>query len=314
MKKRNVMSTTVLATALTAIVGGSAGIANATEPCGDFGECKVLTEINAEDGDIGLHFLMDGHNLIYGALYNPKHRKIFNYFPRREMRLQTSTELFQESAEELCDESLKEEDDDLVVTLEEFIDRFDAGEYHVFGITSDWEWQHGVTTMDYRLPAKPAELEIEFDENDEGELEADISWEPGDDLGECADYDELADMVAEGLLPQHPEDVEVASWEVVLEVDVEDGDPLGAMQYVVRIPGDLEEYETEVPDDFLEVLPDNTPAKIEVGAIGVGDNATFAEEDEICINDTDPEGTYDEDEDAVLNGCGFEVEEEEEDD
>ncbi|MDH3440997.1 MAG: hypothetical protein OEM63_09610, partial [Gammaproteobacteria bacterium] len=60
--------------------------------------------------------------------------------------------------------------------------------------------------------------------------------------------------------------------------------------------------------------PEDTPAKVEVGAIGPDDNATFAEEGDICLNDTDPEGIYDEDEDALLNGCGFEVEEEEPDD
>jgi len=27
----------------------------ATEPCEDFGECKVLIEINSTDGDIGFH-------------------------------------------------------------------------------------------------------------------------------------------------------------------------------------------------------------------------------------------------------------------
>ena len=52
---------------------------------------------------------------------------------------------------------------------------------------------------------------------------------------------------------------------------------------------------------------------IEVGAIGVDDNATFTEEDEFCVNDTDPDGTYDEEEDAVLNGCGFEVDDEDDD-
>jgi len=311
MKKRNITSTTVLAAAMTALVGGSAGIANATEPCGDFGECKVLIEINAEDGDIGLHFLMDGDLLIYGALFNPKHRKIFAYYPRRELRRQTSTELFQESAEHLCDPSLVEEEDDIVVTLEEFIDRFKAGPYHVWGINSDWEGQHGVTSMTYHLPAKPAELEwvVEPPDDGEDEVEFEIVWEEGDDLGECADYDELAAMVAAGVLPQHPEDVTVAAWEVVLEVDVEDGDPLGAMQYVVRIPGTAEELEVEVPDDFLETLPPNTPAKIEVGAIGEGDNATFAEEGDICLNDTDP----DDENGNGLNGCEEDEMDEEED-
>lgn len=55
-----------------------------------------------------------------------------------------------------------------------------------------------------RWPAAPAD--VDFD----GSI---ISWEAGDDLGECADNMELAELVMHGLLPQHPEDVTVAAWE-----------------------------------------------------------------------------------------------------
>ena len=44
MKISKVLSSTALAAVLTAMVGGNAGIANATEPCDDFGECKVDTK------------------------------------------------------------------------------------------------------------------------------------------------------------------------------------------------------------------------------------------------------------------------------
>ncbi len=40
-----------------------------------------------------------------------------------------------------------------------------------------------------------------------------------------------------------------------------------------------------VPADYLASLPDDTPAKIEVGAIGTTDNATFSEEGGFCINE-----------------------------
>ena len=321
MKKTNTIRKTVLATAVTALVGGAATIVNATEPCGDFGECKALVEINAEDGDIGFHFLMDGDALIYGAVFNPRHRKIFTYYPRRELRRQTSTELFQESAEPPCSAAVAEDGDD-VVTLRQFTRRWKTGTYYFFGINSDWEPQWGTTELTFDLPAAPAELEWEVEEDEPGEFEGEISWEPGDDLGECSD--ELEDLIDEGVVAD-PYGVDVAIWEVVLEVDVdveeeEDEDLLAAAnaKYVVRIPGNTEtedgRLEVEVPDDFLETLPEDTPAKVEVGAIGPDDNATFAEEGDICLNDTDPEGIYDEDEDALLNGCGFEVEEEEPDD
>ncbi len=296
------LATSALGMAIAGLVG-SAGIAGATEPCGDFGECKVLVEINSSDGDIGFHFLMDGDDLRAAVLFNPDHRKIFSYHTRRELREQFLTETFAESAEPLCFDPTTDDDDENdeedFVTLEEFLDRWDAGLYRFFGIGADWELSFGASPLTFELPAAPAELEWTVEPGDEpGEFEYEISWEPGDDLGECADYDQLADLVANGDLPQHPEDVDVVAWEVVLEPDVDDGDPLGSMKYVVRIPGDADELEIEVPDDYLEALgEDNIPAKIEVGAIGADDNATFTEADEICLNEVGEDG------------CGFDEEE-----
>ena len=300
-----VKTTTVLASAIAALLCGTA---SATEPCGDFGECKVLVEINSSDGDVGFHFLMDGSDLRYGALFNPKFRKIYSYGARRELAQQFVTETFNESAEPLCWYPEPEDDEygEPVVTLEEFIDRWMDGTYYFFGIGDDWEKSFGQSELTFNLPAAPADVEWET-EMDGDDIEGEISWEAGSDLGECADEDDIAELVADGVLPMDPADVPVVAWEVVLEPDVEDGDPLGGMKYVVRIPGNADEFEVEVPDDYLETLPENTPAKVEVGAIGEDDNATFTETDEICLNDTDPLGTYDEDEDAVLNGCGFEV-------
>lgn len=311
MKKIGITSTTVLAAAIAALIGGAA---NATEPCNDFGECKVLVEINSSDGDVGFHFLMDGSDLRYGALFNPKHRKIYSYGARRELARQFVTETFNESAEPLCwhPEPGDDEYGEDVVTLEEFIDRWTDGTYKFFGIGDDWEISFGESELSFNLPAAPAELEWETEEDD-GDIEGEISWEAGSDLGECADDDDIIELLRDGVLPMDPAAVLVARWEVVLEPDVEDGDILGSMKYVVSIPGDAEEFEVEVPDDYLETLPEDTPAKIEVGAIGDDDNATFSEVDEICLNDSDPEGTWDDDEEAVLNGCGFEVGEEEDD-
>lgn len=311
MNRKNILATTALATAIGLLVGGSA---TATEPCGDFGECKVLVEINSSDGDIGFHFLMDGDDLRRAVLFNPDHRKIFSYKTRRELGEQYLTETFAESAEPLCFDPTTDDDpdndDEDFVTLTEFLDRWEAGTYKFFGIGDDWELSYGASELTFNLPAAPADVDLEF-EIEDGELEADVTWIPGDDLGECSDGIEL--------LPTAPEEVPVAAWEVVVEPDLEDGDPNGQMVYSVRIPGDAYDeideddnrvFDVEVPDDYLETLPANTPVKVEVGAIGIDDNATFTEEDEFCVNDTDPE---DADEDG-LNGCGFEVEDDEEED
>lgn len=287
MNEQRARIATMLAAGIAALTAAGA---NATEPCGDFGECKVLIEINASDGDIGFHFLADGDDLISASLFNPYHDRIFTYRVRRELRRQFLTETFAESAEPLCFDPATdddpENDDEDFVTLAEFLERWHAGTYRFFGIGEDWELSFGETELTFDLPAAPTDLEYAV-EKDGGETEAEISWAPGDDLGECSDGIEL--------LPMDPADVPVKAWEVVLEPDV-DGD-LGQMKYVVRIPGDAEELEVEVPDDYLETLPDNTPVKIEVGAIGFDDNATFTEEDEICVNETEE------------NGCGFDEEE-----
>ncbi len=293
MNLQSFMSNRLLALAPAVIFSASLTTANATEPCEDLGECKVLIEMNATDGDIGFHFLMDGDDLVAAKIFNPDHLMIFRYRTRRELREQFLTETFAESAEPLCWDSPDAEEDDEIVTLEEFLGRWTPGTYHFHGIGEDGELTEGHSELTFDLPAAPKNVEFEG-ELDDGEMEFKISWEPGDDLGNCANFDELVDLVADGTLPTHPKDVEVAAWEVVLEPDVEDGNPLGSMVFVVRIPGDAEELEIEVPNNYLKALPDDTLAKVEVGAIGVGDNATFTEIFDICLNED--EGCDEEDE------------------
>jgi hypothetical protein len=98
---------------------------------------------------------------------------------------------------------------------------------------------------------------------------------------------ELDGLVADGALPVHPEDVPVAAWEVVLEPDVEDGDPLGNLVFSIRVPGDIATKAVTVPADYLAALPDDTPVKVEVGAIGLDDNATFTEVGDLCVNEVE---------------------------
>ena len=94
-----------------------------------------------------------------------------------------------------------------------------------------------------------------------------------------------------GDLPVHPAAVLVDAWEVVFEPDVDDGDPTGALKFTVRVP--LAQTSVTVPVDYLASLPADTLAKIEVGAIGGGDNATFTEIFDICVNED--EGCEEED-------------------
>ena len=252
--------------------------ASATEPCGDFGECKALVEINATDGDIGFHFLMDGDDLSAGRIDDPTGAKVFEDQAKGPLKEQKLTETFAESAEPLCWEDPEADPDEEIVTLEEFLARWVPGTYLFSGMADGGEKSAGETELTHALPAAPAD--VDFD----GGV---ISWAAGDDLGNCGSFTELTALVAAGVLPVHPEEVPVAAWEIVLEPDVEDGDPTGELVFSVRVPGDIAVHQVTVPADYLASLPDDTPVKVEVGAIGVDDNATFTEVDGFCVNEVE---------------------------
>jgi len=278
MQQKKSMIGIVSAAAIVALcLGVGTSVVTATEPCGDFGECKALIEINAKDGDIGFHFLMDGDDLNKASIVDPNGKKVFEDKAKGPLKEQKLTETFAESAEPFCKEELVEEEGDEVVTLEEFLERWTAGTYVFTGKGDQGEKSTGETELTYELPAAPAEVDFN------GIM---ITWEAGDDLGECATAGEL-DVLVPDVLPVHPEDVDVAAWEIVLEPDVDDGDPTGALKFTVRMAEDPDmPRAVTVPADYLMSLPDDTPVKIEVGAIGGDDNATFSEEDGFCVNET----------------------------
>jgi hypothetical protein len=255
----------------------AAGSASATEPCGDLGECKVLIEINSSDGDIGFHFLMDGDDLKSAKILDPKGKTIFMDKAKGTLKDQALTETFAESAEPVCRKELAEDEDDTVVTVKKFIKRWSAGNYKFRGKDVEGELVKGKSPLTHDLPAAPADVDFDVDTGV-------ISWsDAGDDLGECATSEELDALVADGILPTHPKDVVVREYEAVLEPDVEEGDPLGNLKFTIRVPAD--QLSVSVPAELLAALPADTPAKLEVGAIGLEDNATFTEEDGICVNE-----------------------------
>ena len=289
MKEKYLISNALLRAAAAVVVSGITTVATATVPCGELGECKVLIELNTTDGDIGFHFLVDGDDLVKIEGKNPDGKKFFKADAKKEFREQFMTETFVESAEPVCREELAEEDGDIVVTLEEFLERWSPGTYTFKGKANEGEKPEGETDLTHYLPAAPTGLM--FDDED-----AVISWAAGDDLGECATNAELHALVSAGVLPLHPKEVPVAAWEVVFEPDVEaedDASPeelaaaeaLGKLKFTIRVAGDIAMKEVTVPAEYLASLPFNTPAKIEVGAIGSDDNASFTELVDVCANE-----------------------------
>ena len=282
MKQKHSMSNTLFgAAAAVAVMGIATTVAMATEPCGDLGECKALIEINTTDGDIGFHFLMDGDDLVKGEVRNPDGKKIFKVNAKRELREQFFTELFVESAEPLCFDPMNDDED--FVTLEEFLERWAAGTYVFQGKGDEGEKSGGESVLTHELPAAPKDLMFD-------DMSGVISWAAGDDLGECANFEELTSLVNAGILPVHPVAVAVDAWEIVFEPDVDDGDPLGKLKFTIRVSGNLTDFAplaVTVPAEYLASLPDDTLVKIEVGAIGGNDNATFTEVGDICVNENE---------------------------
>jgi len=279
MQRKNLPTMALRAAAATLLVlGPLAAVAVATEPCDDFGECKTIIEINATDGDIGFHFLMDGDDLLGARIFDPNGTKLFQDRATGPLAEQFLTETFAESAEPLCWDDPEADPDEEIVTLTEFLDRWADGTYLFVGKGEDPGLAFGETDLTHELPAAPQDVDF---------VAGVISWSAGDDLGNCATSAELDVLVADGDLPIHPQSVAVDSWEVVLEPDVESGDPTGDLKYSIRLPGDVSPMQVTVPADYLASLPDDTPVKVEVGAFGGNDNATFSEADGFCVNEVD---------------------------
>ena len=213
------------------------------------------------------------------------------------MKEQKLTETFGESSEPPCWDD-GDVDPDEIVTLRDFRETWESGTYEISGKSDEGEKSFGEAELTYYLPAAPQNLDFDVDTGV-------ISWESGDDLGNCtpAPPDSLAELVEDDVLEAFPEDVPVIAWEVVLEPDVDDTDPRAGLVFRTRVAGPLEAveagetYSVTVPSDYLDALGDDTPVKIEVGAIGGDfeideqdevdgddDNATFTEVEGFCVN------------------------------
>ena len=75
--RKSVLLTSVRLAGAVLILGGWS-VAQATEPCDDFDECKVLIEINASHGDIALPCLRDAGDRRAMRIDDPLGDKIFD--------------------------------------------------------------------------------------------------------------------------------------------------------------------------------------------------------------------------------------------
>lgn len=238
----------------------------------EYDEFVPIIEINATDGDIGFHVLLDGEAWQVSRIFDSDWDRMLRVRGTDDLEEQGVTELFIESAEPLCWEDPERDPDDPIFTLEEFLDRFKAGTYHARGRTLEGELLRAEAELTHELPAAPSDVEVNVD-MDDGEVEVEISWSKGDDLGNCAYPD--------GLIPD-PAEVDVYRWEIVVEPN-EDQVPEGMAisKFVVQLPGslDADDLEVEVSEAFIGAYLDAgvTEFKYEIGAREESGNQTFTE-------------------------------------
>jgi hypothetical protein len=241
---------------------GGAGRTIAQEP---FSETKVIVEINATDGDIGFHALLDADAWHEVTISEPGGHLLFKEKAKGSLAEQGLTENFFESDEPLCSPTLVEEEDDVVVTLAEFQERFPAGDYVFIGKSNEGDTLADTATLTYNLPAAP---DIE-DFDGTGNVptgDAEIFWDEGEDLGECP---------FDGLIPP-PGSVAEVGWEITVEPEDEEAvSPLRV--FTIQLPPN--QTSVIVPQDFLDsyVAQGVTVFKFEVGAIEASGNQTFSE-------------------------------------
>ncbi len=229
-RKINCLSLTKMALA-SFVLCLAVPLVSADEPCPgglvmgeELGECRVLIEINATDGDIGLHALFDGEGWTTAQIFDNNSNMIFEEMvtdgASAALGTQQMTENFFESTEPLCEEELAEEEE-TVRTLTEFLGLFPAGDYHFSLDGGDVGLQTGTTTLTHIIPAAPAD--VDFDGKH-------ITWAYGDDLGECTT------MPASGGDFEIAEEEDIIGYEVVLEPE---DDELGPFSFSIRVPADV---------------------------------------------------------------------------
>ena len=113
-----------------------------------FTDARLRIEVNATDGDSGLHALLDAEGWQYVKIYDPKGRLVFHVAGGGGVRKTGLTELFFESAEPGFEE----------LPLEEFLKRFPAGPYRCVGRTIKGDTLFSIATLTHALPCAPVLL------------------------------------------------------------------------------------------------------------------------------------------------------------
>lgn len=139
----------------------------APKPRVPFEDARILIELNATAGDVGMQAFLDGEGWKKVRISDPKGRKIFEVKAKGSVGSTGVTELFFESEEpSLAD-----------LPLDEFLARFPEGEYEFRGSTVEGEEIVGVATLTHAIPEAPVLVApAEGSVVDAGDTK--VVWEP----------------------------------------------------------------------------------------------------------------------------------------
>ena len=203
-------------------------------------EAQVLAELNATDGDLGFHALIDAEAWDRLTVRDPDGRVILAVRPARRLARQGLTELFFESAEPEFDE----------LSPEEFFARFPEGRYTISGLTVDGEELESTARFRHVMPAPP-----------DGIMVSDTAFNL--DLIDC---DDAVPVVAAN-------DPFVISWDPVTQSHPE----LGRAGRVVVTNYQLvvEREEPTLLVFSVDLPPDVTEVEVPAGFLALGEELKF---------------------------------------
>jgi len=203
---------------------------------------KLYIEHNSTAEDTGVHGLFDGLEWTKLCVYDPSGRQILEVEPKRQLRTQSISGIFFESAEPPNDE----------VPIAEILARFPEGLYSVRGRTLDGKRMTGAATFTHDIPAPPV---ITFPQDGDDEVSSDgftVMW----------------NHVTTTL---NGEPLNRTGYEVIITKDVPD-DPNGFSRPTFDVHVLPSETSLTVPSEFLEP---GTRYEIEVLVLEVSGNQTI---------------------------------------
>jgi hypothetical protein len=203
---------------------------------------KLIIEHNATDEDTGVHGLFDGVDWTTLCVFDPNGKQILEVEPKRQLKRQSISGIFFESAEPPNDE----------VPIEKILARFPEGRYPVRGRTADGKGIRGAALFTHVIPEGPV-----------------ITFPEDEDIVPASDLQVTWNHVTTSI---EGEPIHRTGYEVIITKDVRD-DPNGFSLPVfdVHVPPSVSSL--TVSNEFLQA---NTAYELEVLVLEVSGNQTIS--------------------------------------